>query len=76
LINKIPDHIQIYIYYDTDASKVDKGVYFAEIIQQTEISEKSPENCSLHTAKVIEIYKTTSYITNTNFKNKNYIILT
>lgn len=39
---------------------------FEEIIQQEEISEKPSENCSLHTAKAIEIYKAISYIINAN----------
>lgn len=49
LISTLPDHIHIY----TDASKTDKGVGVAAVFQQTELSERLSDNCSIYTAEAL-----------------------
>jgi hypothetical protein len=45
--NKLSDHIHIY----TDASKTDNGVGVAAVIQQTELSERLSDYCSIYSAE-------------------------
>lgn len=69
---KLPDHIPIF----TDASKTDKGVGIAVVIQQTELSERLTNDCNIYSAEALAIYKALSYIINANLQNKKYIIFT
>jgi ribonuclease HI len=64
-----------YIIY-TDASKTDNGVGVVAVIQQTELSERLSDYCSIYSAEALAIYKALSYIISTNLQNKKYVIFT